>query len=76
MENRVQAGGGYHCGGHCLVYCLILLTDYYSWFFYTGITAYVIQMTFCIREVHIGLSENCTEVDDYYDDDEESRLRW
>lgn len=54
---------------------LFCFTDYYSWFFYIGIIAYVIQLGFYTRKFTLAYQKNVQEVDDYYDDDEESRLR-
>lgn len=62
--------------GIVLFIALFCFTDYYSWFFYIGITAYVIQMTFYTRKFTLAYRKTVQEVDDYYDDDEESRLRW
>lgn len=62
--------------GIALFATLFCFTDYYSWFFYTGIIAYVIQLVYYIRKFTLAYQKTVQEVDDYYDDDEESRLRW
>lgn len=62
--------------GIALFATLFCFTDYYSWFFYTGIIAYVIQLVYYTRKFTLAYQKTVQEVDDYYDDDEESRLRW
>lgn len=62
--------------GIALFAALFCFTDYYSWFFYAGIAAYVVQLVFYTRKFTLAYRKTVQEVDDYYDDDEESRLRW
>ena len=62
--------------GIALFAALFCFTDYYSWFFYVGIVAYVVQLVFYTRKFTLAYQKTVQEVDDYYDDDEESRLRW
>ena len=62
--------------GIALFAVLFCFTDYYYLFFYTGIIAYVVQLVFYTRKFTLAYQKTVQEVDDYYDDDEESRLRW
>lgn len=62
--------------GITLFATLFCFTDYYYLFFYTGIIAYVIQLFFYTRKFTLAYQKTVQELEDYYDDDEESRLRW
>lgn len=62
--------------GIALFVSLFCFTDYHSWFFYTGVIAYIGQMAFYTRKFMLAYRKTVQEVEDYYDDEEESRLRW
>ena len=55
---------------------LFCFTDYYLWFFYTGIAAYIIQLIIYTRKFTQAYRKTVQEVEDYYDEDGENRLTW
>lgn len=67
---------GITVAGTVLFVALFCFTDYYLWFFYTGIAAYSIQLIIYTRTFMLAYRKTVQEVEDYYDDDEESRLTW
>lgn len=68
--------GGITVAGITLFTALFCFTDYYLWFFYAGIITYAIQLVFYTRKFMLAYRKTVQEVEDYYDDNEESRLRW
>lgn len=72
----LQQAAGITVGGIILFVALFSLTDYYSWFFYTGIAAYIAQLIIYTRKFMLAYRKTLQEVEDYYDEDQESRLRW
>lgn len=68
--------GGITAAGITLFTALFCFTDYYLWFFYAGIITYAIQLVFYTRKFMLAYRKTVQEVEDYYDDNEESRLRW
>lgn len=72
----LRQAGGITLAGITLFITLFCFTDYYLWFFYTGIAAYIIQLTIYARKFTQAYRKTVQEVEDYYDEDEESRLAW
>ena len=50
--------------------------NYFFCFFYVGLALYVAQLLFYTRKFMQAYRKTVQEVEDYYDDDEESRLAW
>ena len=65
--------GGIAAAGIILFVALFCFIDYYLWFFYTGIAAYIIQLTIYTRKFTQAYRKTVQEVEDYYDEDEENR---
>ena len=55
---------------------VMMFTDYFFCFFYVGLALYVAQLLFYTRKFMQAYRKTVQEVEDYYDDDEESRLAW
>lgn len=62
--------------GITLFVVLFCFTGSFMWFFYAGIIAYVVQLAFYTWKFMLAYHKTVQEVEDYYDDDEESRLYW
>lgn len=62
--------------GITLFVVLFCFTGSFMWFFYEGIIAYVAQLAFYTWKFMLAYRKTVQEVEDYYDDDEESRLYW
>lgn len=71
-----RQAGGIAAAGIILFVALFCFIDYYLWFFYTGIAAYIIQLTIYTRKFTQAYRKTVQEVEDYYDEDEENRLAW
>lgn len=71
-----RQAGGIAAAGIILFVALFCFIDYYLWFFYTGIAAYIIQLTIYTRKFTQAYHKTVQEVEDYYDEDEENRLAW
>ncbi|CDA87130.1 putative uncharacterized protein [Bacteroides sp. CAG:754] len=71
-----RQAGGIAVAGATLFITLFCFTDYYLWFFYTGIAAYIIQLIIYTRKFTQAYRKTVQEVEDYYDEDEENRLTW
>lgn len=71
-----RQAGAITVAGIALFISLFCFTDYYLWFFYTGIAAYIIQLIIYTRKFTLAYYKTVQEVEDYYDEDEESRLTW
>ncbi|MFS3007306.1 helix-turn-helix domain-containing protein [Bacteroides thetaiotaomicron] len=71
-----RQAGGIVVAGIILFITLFCFTDYYLWFFYMGIAAYIIQLIIYTRKFTQAYRKTVQEVEDYYDEDEESRLAW
>lgn len=71
-----RQAGGITVAGIVLFVSLFCFTDYFSWFFYAGLIAYVVQLIVYTRQFISSYRKTVQEVEDYYDDDEESRLAW
>lgn len=69
-----QAGGITVAG--VILFGAMMFTDYFSWFFYAGLVAYIAQLFFYTRKFMQAYRKTIQEVEDYYDDDEENRLTW
>lgn len=72
----IRQAAGITAAGVILFATLFCFTDYYSWIFYTGIVAYIVQLIIYTRKFMSAYRKTVQEVEDYYDDDEESRLIW
>ena len=72
----LRQAAGITAAGVILFATLFCFTDYYSWIFCTGIVAYIVQLIIYTRKFMSAYRKTVQEVEDYYDDDEESRLRW
>lgn len=72
----LRQAAGITVAGIILFVALFCLADYYPWFFYGGIIAYAVQLIIYTRKFRSAYRKTVKEVEDYYDDDEESRLRW
>lgn len=59
---------------HILFVTLFCLTDYFLWFFYAGLVAYIAQLIIYTRIFMLAYRRTVKEVEDYYDDDAEHRL--
>lgn len=68
--------GAIAVAGATLFITLFCFTDYYLWFFYTGIAAYIIQLIIYTRKFTQAYRKTVQEVEDYYDEDGENRLTW
>lgn len=62
--------------GIALFVSFFYFTDYFLWFFYAGLIAYIIQLIIYTRKFMLAYRKTVQEVEDYYDDDEESRFIW
>ena len=71
-----RQAGAIAVAGATLFITLFCFTDYYLWFFYTGIAAYIIQLIIYTRKFTQAYRKTVQEVEDYYDEDEENRLTW
>lgn len=71
-----RQAGGIAAAGIILFVALFCFIDYYLWFFYTSIAAYIIQLTIYTRKFTQAYHKTVQEVEDYYDEDEENRLVW
>lgn len=71
-----RQAGGIAAAGIILFVALFCFIDYYLWFFYTGIAAYIIQLTIYTRKFTQAYRKTVQEVEEYYDEDEENRLAW
>ena len=71
-----RQAGGIAVAGIILFITLFCFTDYYLRLFYTGIAAYIIQLIIYTRKFTLAYRKTVQEVEDYYDEDEESRLTW
>ena len=71
-----RQAGAIAVAGATLFITLFCFTDYYLWFFYTGIAAYIIQLIIYTRKFTQAYSKTVQEVEDYYDEDGENRLTW
>lgn len=71
-----RQAGGIAVAGATLFITLFCFTDYYLWFFYTGIAAYIIQLIIYTRKFTQAYRKTVQEVEDYYDEDGENRLTW
>ena len=69
-----QAGGITAAGA--ILFGAMIFTDYFLWFFYVGLAAYIAQLFFYTRKFIQAYRKTVQEVESYYDDDEESRLTW
>lgn len=68
--------GGITVAGIILFVALFCLTDYFLWFFYAGLVAYIAQLIIYTRIFMLAYRRTVQEVEDYYDDDAEHRLVW
>lgn len=68
--------GGITVAGIILFVALFCFTDYFLWFFYAGIVAYIAQLIIYTRIFMLAYRRTVQEVEDYYDDDAEHRLVW
>lgn len=75
-KNVLRQAGSITVAGIALFVTLFCLTDYYLYLLYAGIMTYVIQLTIYMRKFMLAYHKTVQEIDDYYDEDEESRLRW
>ena len=71
-----RQAGAIAVAGATLFITLFCFTDYYLWFFYTGIAAYIIQLIIYTRKFTQAYRKTVQEVEDYYDEDGENRLTW
>lgn len=71
-----RQAAGITVAGIILFVALFCLADYYSWLFYGGIIAYAVQLIIYTLKFKSAYRKTVKEVEDYYDDEEESRLRW
>ena len=71
-----RQAGAIAVAGATLFITLFCFTDYYLWFFYTGIAAYIIQLIIYTRKFTQAYRKTVQELEDYYDEDEENRLTW
>ncbi len=69
-----QAGGITVVG--VILFGAMMFTDYSSGFFYVSLAAYIAQLLFYTRKFMQAYRKTVQEVEDYYDDEEESRLTW
>lgn len=68
--------GGITAAGALLFVALFCFTDYFSWFFYAGLVGYVFQLMFYTQKFTLAYRKTVKDVEDYYDEDSESRLTW
>lgn len=71
-----RQAGAIAVAGATLFITLFCFTDYYLWFFYTGIAAYILQLIIYTRKFTQAYRKTVQEVEDYYDEDGENRLTW
>ena len=69
-----QAGGITAVG--VILFGGMMFTDYFSGFFYVSLAAYIAQLLFYTWKFMQAYRKTVQEVEDYYDDEEESRLTW
>lgn len=69
-----QAGGITVVG--VILFGGMMFTDYFSGFFYVSLAAYIVQLLFYTWKFMQAYRKTVQEVEDYYDDEEESRLTW
>lgn len=69
-----QAGGITVVG--VILFGGMMFTDYFSGFFYVSLAAYIAQLLFYTWKFMQAYRKTVQEVEDYYDDEEESRLTW
>lgn len=72
----LRQAGGITVAGIALFAALFCFADYYLHFLYAGITAYIIQLIIYTRKFMLAYRKTVQEIEDYYDEDEENRLRW
>ena len=70
----IRQAAGITAAGVILFATLFCFTDYYSWIFYTGIVAYIVQLIIYTRKFMSAYRKTVQEVEDYYDEDEERYL--
>ena len=69
-----QAGGITVVG--VILFGAMMFTDYFSGLFYVSLAAYIVQLFFYTWKFMQAYRKTVQEVEDYYDDEEESRLTW
>ena len=69
-----QAGGITVVG--VILFGAMMFTDYFSGLFYVSLAAYIAQLLFYTWKFMQAYRKTVQEVEDYYDDEEESRLTW
>lgn len=69
-----QAGGITVVG--VILFGAMMFTDYFSGLFYVSLVAYIAQLLFYTWKFMQAYRKTVQEVEDYYDDEEESRLTW
>lgn len=68
--------GGITVASIVLFATLLYLPEVYNQVFYIGLAAYIVQLIAYTRIFLRAYRQTVHEVEDYYDDDEEGRLKW